>query len=262
MVKPLPSRVLAKPASRLSWPALLEGGGPPAAVKPAAPVAKARAEAPVARGVAGLAAPDEGESVEGVWSFAEIMRKESMSQERRLESTVPVLSGSRPRRPAVIGAVASVLALIFVVGIGAGLVVRAVPEAAAASTPDELDGRRRLDFKARPSHPLPAVIGASCSDARPALAPAPSPPPAVMTVASSANDGSSNAPPVDDATDLGDLDTRPAAAPATSARRPVKPAVRPAFASPSGRRPVPAPARAPGAAPGDRSADTLFAGRL
>jgi hypothetical protein len=266
MVKPLPYRAPAKRSSRLSWPGLVDGARTPAAGKSAlaSPFARTGVEKPEAP------ADADRVSVPGVWSLAELMGKERMSQERKLESKRPLAAASRPRRPAVVGAVASVLAMIFLVGIGAGLIVRAVPEAAAASTQDDMDGRYRADLKGRPAH-LP-VVGASCSDSRPAPAPAPpAPSPAMpaVVVASSPNGGKAVA--VDEATDLGDLETLAVAAPVAAAvatpvaqqRRPAKPFARPATVAPPSRRPTPAPVRAATAPPAaDRSADTLFAGRL
>lgn len=243
MVKPLPSRVLSKPASRLSWPRLLP---PEAKAKPT------RANEPVAQvtcRVTPAPAPDaDADAVPGVWSLAEIMRKEPMSRERKLEPNMSLPAAWRPRRPAVVGAVASFCILIFLAGIGARLMVGAVPEAAAASAPDEVDGRRRADLKARAA-PASAVTGASCDSRQPASVvtpPAPAP------------------PVVDSGTDLGDLGAPPAeAAPVLQARRPARPPARPAVVSAPPRRPAPTPTRAAPSTPTEqRTADTLFAGRL
>lgn len=237
MVKPLPSRVLSKPASRLSWPRLLP---PEAQAKPT------HGHEPVAQATCRVTPAPDADAVPGVWSLAEIIRKEPMSRDRKLEANVALPSAWRPRRPAVVGAVATFSILIVLAGIGARLMVSAIPEAAAASAPDEVEGRRRADLKARAA-PVSAVTGASC-DSRPPASVVPPPAPAP--------------PVVDSGTDLGDLDAPPAdAAPALQARRAARPPARPAVVSAPPRRP--APVRAAPSTPTDqRTADTVFAGRL
>jgi hypothetical protein len=297
MAKPTPCRVLAKPASRqfsraaleqppsrLSWPALETAetlAEPPTLARPIKPLGPMKPARELEALVASVPPPPRSASASNLWSYSGGPSGDLLAlEEAERETEEPMAPALLPRRPGVAAALASLVGLAVVV-CGGGLLVRAVPEASAASTHDGGEERRPGGAIVTVT-PSRFAAGASCSDARPAPASQASVDAPVVVV-----------PPAR-ATDLGDLDpiassaavvstpvvTTPAAVvptpvvkspagavstlafatpaattPAASGRRPAK------ASAPVTRRATPAPARA--SAPAEpQSADVLFAGRL